>query len=314
VGSNGIRRAWLYAAIAATTLLGGCSSLGGFCVWDCSSRSARSTSVVQYLYPDGQVPPPSTPQLRLPLRVGLAFLPGSGEIAGLEEQRRRELLESVRARFVTKSYVADIVLVPETDLQGGGRSLAVDQLARLYSLDLVALVSYDQVAHRDENALAVSYLTIVGAYVLPGSRHEVHTLVDLAVVDPATRQLVLRAAGASRGAGTSTLAGQQRELRADQGAGFERAVAAMSDRLAVELDRFEADVKAGKARVHVAQRDGGAGSFGIAGTGALVVLLLVRAAAARGPVPAPQRPLSFRPRWRNARASRGTSRRASARS
>jgi rhombotail lipoprotein len=284
----------LIETLALATLLTGCAGVGGFCVSDCGTRTARSTTLVQYLYPDGQVPQPAVPRLELPLRVGLAFLPGGQSPDGVDEQRRRELLESVRTRFASKPYVAEIVLIPETYLRSAAGPLPIDQVARLYSLDLLALVAYDQVAHRDENALAVSYLTIVGAYLLPGSRHEVHTLVDLAVVDPKTRQLVLRAGGASAGAGTSTLAGQQRELRADQAAGFARAVGAMSDAFAAELERFEGEVKDGRARVAVAHRDpspGGAGSLGAWGALALAPLLALR---------------RFRPRSRGARASRGT--------
>lgn len=290
-------RGWVrvVAAVAVATVVGGCAGTGGFCVWDCGSRTTRSTSLVQYLYPDGAVPEPAVPRLQLPLRVGLAFLPGGYGPEGVDEQRRRDLLESVKSRFAAKPYVSEIVVIPETYLRTGRDALPIDQVSRLYSLDLVALVAYDQVAHREENALAVSYLTIVGAYLLPGSRHEVHTLVDLAVVDPATRQLVLRAGGASTGKGTSTLAGQQRELRTDQAAGFEDAVAKMSDNLVVELDRFEREVKDGRARVQVSQRDGqqgGAGDLGVLGALALASLVAARA--------------GLRPRSRGARASRGT--------
>jgi rhombotail lipoprotein len=62
----------------------------------------------------------------------------------------------------------------------------------------MALVSYDQVAHEDDNNWSLGYLTIVGAYVLKGTRHDVSTLVDLAVVDPATRSLVLRGGSLDR--------------------------------------------------------------------------------------------------------------------
>ena len=61
---------------------------------------------------------------------------------------------------------------------------------RLYGVDLMALVSYDQVAHEDDNNWSLGYVTIVGAYFLKGTRHDISTLVDLAVVDPATHSLV----------------------------------------------------------------------------------------------------------------------------
>ena len=55
-------------------------------------------------------------------------------------------------------------------------------MQRLYAVDLMALVSYDQVTHGDTNEWSLGYLTIVGMYVLKGNRYDVSTVVDLAVV------------------------------------------------------------------------------------------------------------------------------------
>ncbi|UCC14674.1 MAG: rhombotarget lipoprotein, partial [Gammaproteobacteria bacterium] len=58
--------------------------LANGCSWlftDTDSRTGVSSSLVDYLYPRGEIPPPpddTVPQLNLPVRVGLAFVPGSG--------------------------------------------------------------------------------------------------------------------------------------------------------------------------------------------------------------------------------------------
>ena len=69
-------------------LLAGCTSLwqatmGGLS--ETSSGAMRrgvSSSLVEYLYPSGEEPPPfndSVPQLNIPLRVGLAFVPSTDQ-------------------------------------------------------------------------------------------------------------------------------------------------------------------------------------------------------------------------------------------
>jgi len=85
---------------------------------------------------------------------------------------------------------------------GDGDQSAVCQDGRLLWRYRVApgddkLVSYDQVTRRDDNNWSLTYLTIVGAFVIPATDHDVATMVDLAVVDPASRSLVLRAAMAA---------------------------------------------------------------------------------------------------------------------
>lgn len=80
-----------------------------------------------------------------------------------------------------------------------------------------------QVTHLDGNNLSLRYLTIVGAYVIKGSRHDTTTLVDLAVVDPVTRSLVLRAGGTDTRHGNTTLIDQERETREASAASFDTA-------------------------------------------------------------------------------------------
>ena len=118
-----------------------------------------------------------------PLDAGLAQFEPPGDIR-IGSRWSRE------ARFV-----AQIVVIPDYYLRNETGFEGLKGVQRLYDVDIMALVSYDQVTHRDDNSLSLGYLTIVGAYLLKGSRHDVTTLMDLAVVDPASRALILRAGG-----------------------------------------------------------------------------------------------------------------------
>jgi rhombotail lipoprotein len=132
----------------------------------------------------------------------------------------------------------------------------------------------------------LSYLTIVGAYVVKGSRHDTTTLVDLAVVDPVTRSLVLRAGGTDTRNGNATLIDEERESRRAAAASFDDATQRLIDNFDHALVQFEADVRAGKANVRVAQRNqsastqnggnGGGGSFTWPSLLALLLLAAVR--------------------------------------
>ena len=83
-------------------LLGGCSLFG------LSRKTERSSSVVSFLYPDQKepLPPTAIPVLRLPLRVGIAFVPA--ENAGnrgyygqpaISEMQKTVLMQRVAEEF-----------------------------------------------------------------------------------------------------------------------------------------------------------------------------------------------------------------------
>jgi rhombotail lipoprotein len=260
------------AALIVGMSLSGCAIVEhAFCAPGCESQNHNSSSLVSFLYPNGRTPPPnnSIPELRVPLRVGLAFLPSqfSGGNAPLDAAQKQELLERIRQRFSSRRFVSEIVIIPDYYLANAKGFEGLSGVQRLYSVDLMALVSYDQVTHTDDNTLSLGYLTIVGAYILPGSSHDTATLVDLAVVDPATRSLVLRAGGTNTNHGASTLIDSDRATRKAGAAGFDQATNQMIGNFDAALTAFESDVHSGKANVRVVQRNeasgksGGGGSF-----------------------------------------------------
>jgi rhombotail lipoprotein len=267
------------------TLVAGCLYTGH------SSQTRNSSSLVSFLYPNGSTPPPQNaiPELRVPLRVGLAFLPTQGGFGDstLDAAHREQLLERIRQKFSDRKFVSQIVIIPDYYLAASRGFEGLQGVQRLYNVDVMALVSYDQVTYTDDNKWSLGYLTIVGAYVVKGSTNDTTTLVDLAVVEPRTRSLVLRAGGTNTHHQNSTMIDTQRDIRLASAASFDAATDEMILHFDSALTAFQTDVHEGKANVRVVSRSstaggGGGGAISGAELAALAALLLIagrRAAA-----------------------------------
>ena len=274
--------------LAATSLiLSGCTTL-----WQDTAgtnRSGVSSSLVNYLYPSGEEPPPyddRVPHLSLPLRVGIAFVPVSrySDIPGVAEASKIELLDKVRKEFIDLDYVSDIQVIPDTYMQGSRGFTGLEQVARLYQLDLIALVSYDQVVASDDTRASFLYWTIVGAYFIEGSKNDVQTFVDTAVFDIAARRLLIRAPGIDKASRTSTLIESNEELREERSLSFDRAIEDMTANLKGELERFEARVEENPALVQIDRsRMGGIGGGGSSSLLTILTLLLLTIAKSATP-------------------------------
>jgi rhombotail lipoprotein len=243
--------------------LAGCSSffdLGG------QTRTGVSSSLVDYLYPAGEVPPAATdsiPYLELPLRVGIAFVPGQSGRSVISEATKIELLEIVKAEFVDREYIEHIEVIPDTYLRSSKGINGMQQVARLYGVDVMALVSYDQVAVSDDNPASFLYWTIVGSYVIKATSNEVQTFVDTAVFDVKTARLLFRAPGLDKSSDRSTLVESQEVVRKTRDASFASAMGRMTDNLSLELDRFRDRVRDDPKVADVQWKSGsGGGSFG----------------------------------------------------
>ncbi|MGH8253945.1 MAG: rhombotarget lipoprotein, partial [Steroidobacteraceae bacterium] len=243
--------------------LSACTSLDMLgCGSACAARRSHtdgSSSLVEFLYPKGEAPPTqnSVPQLTLPLRVGLAFLPARNGGSGLgpDPAQRQELLQSVADRFSTRRFINNVVIIPDYYLQPGGASL--ESLQRLYQVDVLALVSYDQIGYESDLNKSWTYLTIIGAFVVNGTRNEASTLVDLAVVEPKSRSLLLRAGGTDLRTRDTNWVDSPADQRAQARAGYVAATAHMVDNFDMALKQFEVDVQQKKAPVEVSWQGGG---------------------------------------------------------
>ena len=231
-------RKFLLLICLCASLLTGCSSLWD---WRGGSRGGTASSLVDYLYPGGQVPPDAdaaVPVLELPLRVGIAFVPGQPRYGTLSEATKVQLLETVRGEFVDREYISHIEVIPDTYLRSSEGVTGMQQVARLYGVDIMALVSYDQVAVSEENTAGILYWTIVGAYVIKATSNEVQTFVDTAVFDVDTARLLFRAPGADTTMDRSTLVEAGETVRKARDAGISAAMGQMTVNLAAELDQF----------------------------------------------------------------------------
>ena len=252
-------------------------------MWHCGDQHSGSTPLVEFLYPDGKVPQTdATPELRIPLTVGLSFLPSRGGPERLDATQKELILASIKEHFLTRPYIRDIQIISEGYLNPHGGFDSLQQLARLQKLDVVALVSYDQVARQSENNRSFAYLTIVGAFLIRGSESETSTLLDLAVLDPASRSLILRAAGTSHASGSSTAVRQSAEVQQLSAQGLNAAAQELNTNLDRELTSFAERVKAGNAPVRVVQRGGGGGAFDVTGLMILMGAALLTIAGRQG--------------------------------
>lgn len=261
--------------LAYSLLLGLALALGAGCA---TTQSRQSTSIVDYLYPDAREPvaEQGIPLLTLPMRVGVAFVPEAAEHAAstLTEARKRQLLESVADHFRDRDFIRSIEIIPSAYLRPRGGFPNLDQLRTMYGVDVVALVSYDQVQFTDENFMSLAYWTIVGAYFVRGEKNSTHTMVDAVVMDIPSRKLLFRAPGTSFVNRSATPANLSLRLREDAERGFEEAVVEMISNLDQELVVFQERVRSSPEEFQVARTDGKGGG-GALGVWPALLLLLV---------------------------------------
>jgi rhombotail lipoprotein len=254
----------LFSVLLVVSLLTGCSSMWN---WSGASRSGASSSLVDYLYPDGQEPPDfeqTIPYLELPLRVGIAFVPGQAGYGTISEATKMQLLAKVKAEFIDREYISHIEVIPDTYLRSSSGVIGMQQVARLYDVDIMALVSYDQVAVSEENPTGLLYWTIVGAYLIKATSNEVQTFVDTAVFDVDTARLLFRAPGAHKMSDRSTLVEAGEVVRKAKDESITVAMEQMTGNLAVELDRFQARVKEDPGVANTEWKPGyGGGALGL---------------------------------------------------
>ena len=257
--------------VLAVLALGGCAG----------QQTNIKSSVMEYLYPKSgdAYETPSVPHLNLPLRVGVAFVPdsrrsdssynfwaGQSMLNTITEAKKAEILEGVADQFRALEFIKSIEVIPSAYLTPGGSFTNLSQIQTMYGIDVIALVSYDQVQFTDAGVLSLSYWTIVGAYVVSGEKNDTSTLLDTVVYDISSRKMLFRAPGTSKVEGRATPVNLSEELRADSIAGFERAAEDMTRNLQSQLEAFKEKIKEDPDKVQISHRKGysGGGSVGMA--------------------------------------------------
>lgn len=217
-------------------MLSACASL------DNSTKQRQVASVLAYLFPGSdKVPAISTAvaEIKVPFRIGVAFVPDNAAPQfRLPENDRMKLAGQVRDAFSKYPFVSEIVPVPSMYLESGGGFDNLDRVAALLQLDVVALISFDQVQNAGATGWSFLYWTGIGAYMIDGDQYDILTSVETAVFDVKSRRLLMRAGGISNQKGTATMVGFSEQARAARSRGFGDAVGEMIGRLHDEVKNF----------------------------------------------------------------------------
>jgi rhombotail lipoprotein len=247
-------------AIVRTLVLGMAVVVCGCAVWE-GNRTVRRASVVEFLYPDKQRPveKPATAVLSLPMDVGVVFVPEtlrSGDAALTEKQKVR-LMEQVAEQFRQYPFIRSVNPIPTLYLRPGGGFENLEAVGAMFGVDVIVLLSYDQVQFTDTHQLpALTYWTLVGAYTVPAERNTTHTMLDAAVYHLPSRRMLFRAPGVSRIQRHSTPLDVSAARREDAGKGFREASADLADNLKAQLDVFREKVRHSPAEYTVEAKPG----------------------------------------------------------
>lgn len=260
----------------------------------CAGQQTKTaSSVVDYLYPKGTdvTIQPSIPILSIPLKVGIAFVPEkkmesrgvnpwTGRamgISALTEANKTDLLDKVASHFKAYEFVSEIEVIPSAYLTAGGSFSNLEQIKTMYGVDVIALVSYDQVQFTDEDYLSLTYWTLIGAYIISGEKNDTSTMIDTVVYDIKSKKMLFRAPGTSNVKGRSTPINLTEELRADSMTSFNEATDKMIQNLDFQLSSFTDKIKNNPKKAQVIMREGysGGGAFGVFEIVLLLALVLI---------------------------------------
>jgi len=261
----------LATVVIFALVVAGCYGLHG-------KQTRHSSSVVQYLYPDKEnvSVTPSIPVLSLPIKAGIAFVPNtemSGSAYRLSEKQKLDIMEQIAGEFAKYPFVKSIERIPTAYLKPKGGFTNLDQIRTMHGVDVIALISYDQVQHTSEDMLSIAYWTIVGMYVVKGERNDTNTMMDTAVYHIPSRKLLFRAPGTSQIKGSATPVNLAEQLRKDSYDGFVKANNDMIANLHAELERFKDKVKARPDEYKVVSEPGSRGGGGFEPLTAILIVM-----------------------------------------
>ncbi|MDH5526420.1 MAG: rhombotarget lipoprotein [Nitrospirota bacterium] len=271
-----------------TLALGGCAHLDEMLFP--KKKTHRATSVMAYLYPEADYRAlTATANISVPATVGIAFVPGGGSLgmsrdtmSPVSEKEKSRLLELVRQRFEQYEFIGRIEPIPTAYLRENGGFDNLRQIGSMFNVDLMVLLSYDQIQFDDPKASSLAYWTVVGLYLFKGETNTTQTLLDAVVIDIKSQNMLFRAPGISDVEGTSTALKQSEAQRQQAVSGFRLAAADLMENLDRQLLTFRDRVKANQEpEVQVTYRQGhSSGGMGGAMGGAGAALALAAVALA----------------------------------
>jgi rhombotail lipoprotein len=214
------------------------------------------------------------------MKVGIAFVPEGGETRygsfahpTFGEKAKMALMAEMSTQFKQYPFIKSIELIPTAYLRPKGGFTNLDQIRTMFGVDVIALVSYDQLQFTDNGFLSLSYWTLVGAYIVRGEKNDSNTMMDAAVYDIRSRKLLFRAPGISQIKGSATPVNLSEQLRQNSEAGFNKAAQMMAANLKEELEKFKEKVKNSPEEFKVVPTRGYAG--GARGGGSVDTMMVV---------------------------------------
>ena len=230
----------------------------------------RRSSLASYL--GAKASPPQEPsagpvRVDFPFRLGIAFVPAdptqtrgdfaTGNLQGpLGPGQEQEIHQRVAASFAQKPWVREVKTIPSIYLAKGGGFEDLDKVARTFQVDVIALVSVDQVQFSNPRWYAWTYWTLVGAYMVKGDKNDTTTVVDAAVYHVPSRTLLFRAGGVGTAKGSSTWSGRENAFRQQSRESLTLAMANLSPSLDTAVAGFQQDLqKGGRKDVQLVEGD-----------------------------------------------------------
>ena len=224
------------------------------------------TSLADYLYPidpnrrettemSPQPTPTSLASVPVPFRLGLAFLPDRKsktkgnttfakvpyDVDPLSEEVKVTLMQQVREDLGKYSFISSIDVIPSSYLLPRGSYRNLVQLGALTGVDVIALISYDQVQFTDEGVAALGYVITLGSgfWFWPGEKNDTKTMIDAAAYYIRGQRLLFKAVGQSRVEGYATPLNLTEALRDDSEQGFRDAVHTLVINLHAQIQVFK---------------------------------------------------------------------------
>lgn len=226
----------LYILLACFTLCSGCA---------CGSTVRtvqRQSNLATFLFggPALQGPLQKAP-LTLPARVGVSFVPGDPATQGIPEATKKEVIEAVRSQLAKHTrYVAGAQGIPSIYLTPKGGVSNLEQVARQFDVDVLVLLGANQFQKHERNSLAAFLdITVIGAFIIPGSTVDTSTVLEAAVYHVPSRALIFRTDGADRTTSRSTQFGSNQSAQNDAVSSIEDASKKLVVSIGEALVNFE---------------------------------------------------------------------------
>lgn len=248
--------------------LSGCSTFQSMLGLNYNDQQRSRSSLVDFLYPNSRGAiqiQPKIPQLSLPLRVGIAFVPdscGTFMRHDLNETLKNKLLTKISTQFENKEIIDVVKVVPATYLRRKGSFNNLSDIKKQLNVDIMVLLSYDQVQYTERTGISlIYYWTVVGRYIFEGEKNDTVTLINAAVYDIDSQELLFSSSGNSKVKSSAASAFISEELRLNSQKGFDLSIDDLALNTDKALEQFKQKVKAKKVAVNVHYRSG-SGSLG----------------------------------------------------